>query len=91
MTEENHKTNKNMVRVVYSHYDYKTRSSELRYGDAVIEADGSATIQLNMFGVLKRKAGEYLIADQFQHEWKLCIKKRAEEMAQEIIKDKRGN
>lgn len=87
MEDKNRKTSKRTVRVVYAHYDYTTRVNELRYGDAVIEADGSATIQLNMFGVLKRKAGEYLIADQFQHEWKLCIKKRAEEMAQEIAKN----
>ena len=50
MTEVS-KPRKQTVRVVYAFYDYATRVEELRYGDAVIEPDGTAVIQLNMFGV----------------------------------------
>lgn len=85
------KSRRQTVRVVYAHYDYTTKVKELRYGNAVIGLDGTAVIQLNMFGVLKRRAGEYLLADQFQHEWKMCIKKRAEEMTQEMVKDGHSN
>lgn len=88
--QDEKKKSKSTVRVVYAHYDYSTRVNELRYGDAIIGKNGAAMIQKGMFGVLERKPGEYLIADSFLHEWKLCIKKRAEEMAKDLVKQKDG-
>lgn len=74
------------VKVVYANYDHKTHTSELRFGNAIITQNGAAMIRTDTFGVFKREAGEYVLADMFTREWKACIKKRAEEMAQEIIK-----
>lgn len=80
------KKTKGEVRIVYADYDYKSQISQLKFGNAIIRANGTAMIRVDPFGVVKRDAGEYVLADTFAHDWKACIRKRAEEMAQEIIK-----
>lgn len=76
---------KREVKIVYADYDYKSGVSQLKFGNAIIRTDGTAMIRVDPFGVVKRGAGEYVLADIFAHDWKTCIRKRAEEMAQEII------
>lgn len=72
------------TKIIYADYDYKTSKYSLKFGKAVIEKNGSAMIQNGVFGVIERRAGEYVTAEHFEHSWKICIKNRAEEMAQQM-------
>lgn len=76
----------NQVKVIYADYDYKTGEHSLKFGNAIIDKVGVATIQASLFGVLQRQPGEYILASCFEHEWKSCMKQRAKEMAQEMAK-----
>lgn len=75
------------VKVVYAEYNYETSEYRLKFGNAIIDKSGSATIQIAMFGAIKRRPGEYLLAEQFEHDWKKCIQTRAKEMAQKIVEE----
>lgn len=73
------------VKVVYSDYDYQSHKANLKFGNAIIEKNGSAMIKLGMFGVIERRAGEYLMAEHFEHDWKMCLRERAEEIAKMMV------